>query len=79
VPNDDLGGKKTVPRGVDILVVDDRAVDAEITILALKHSAQSARILKSGAEALSYLFCLDARLWPSQSMPGLVLLDDQGQ
>lgn len=66
-------------RLVDILIVDDRAVDADVTILALKYAAPTARVLrlKNGAEALSYLFGLDRFAGPSPSLPGLVVLDAQ--
>ena len=47
-------------RLVDILVVDDGAVDADVTILALEYAAPAARVLrlKNGGEALSCLFRL---------------------
>ena len=64
-------------RLVDILIVDDRAVEADVTILALQYSAPSATVLrlKNGAEALTYLCGLDEFAGPSPSLPGLVLLD----
>ncbi len=47
-------------RLIDILVVDDGAVDADVTSLALEYAAPIAGVLRSkhGAEALSYLFRL---------------------
>ena len=64
-------------RVVDILSVDDRAVDADITILVLQNSASDDRVLRSknGAAALSYLFGRDQLVRPSPSLPSLVLLD----
>lgn len=62
---------------VDVLVVDDRAIDADVTLFALRRVAPAARVLrlKSGAEALHYLFGVGEFARGSGSMPRLVLLD----
>jgi CheY-like chemotaxis protein len=63
---------------IDVLVVDDRAVDAETTLFALRHAAtRDAKFLrlKDGDEALRYLFGLGEFARRSAGIPGLLLLD----
>lgn len=65
-------------RKIDVLVVDDRSVDAEVTLFALRQaSTPEARFLrlKDGSEALRYLFALGEFAHHSGGPPGLVLLD----
>jgi two-component system, response regulator len=65
-------------RQVDVLVVEERSVDAEVTLSALrKGSTHDARLLRlrDGNEALRYLFSVGEFASRSSGMPGLVLLD----
>jgi CheY-like chemotaxis protein len=65
-------------RTIDVLIVDDRSVDAEVTLFALRQaSTPDARFLrlKDGGEALRYLFALGEFANRSGGPPGLVLLD----
>jgi two-component system response regulator len=65
-------------RQVDVLVVEERSVDAEVTLSALrKGSTRDARLLRlrDGNEALRYLFAVGEFESRSPGMPGLVLLD----
>lgn len=64
-------------RSVDILVVDDRVVDADAMLLALRRAAPRAKTLrlKCGDEALRYLFAVGEFAHRSQRMPGLMLVD----
>jgi two-component system, response regulator len=65
-------------RKIDALVVDDRSIDAEVTLFALRQaSTPDARFLrlKDGNEALRYLFALGEFAHRSGGMPELVLLD----
>jgi two-component system, response regulator len=65
-------------RQVDVLVVEERSVDAEVTLSALrKGSTRDARLLRlrDGNEALRYLFAVGEFESRSPEMPGLVLLD----
>jgi two-component system response regulator len=67
-------------RKIDVLVVDDRSVDAEVTLFALRQaSTPDARLLRlrDGNEALRYLFALGEFANRSTGMPGLVLLDTE--
>lgn len=66
-------------RHVDVLLVEERAADAEITLTALrKGSTRDARLLRlrDGNEALRYLFSVGEFERRSAGMPGLVLLDE---
>jgi len=60
---------------VDILLVEDNALDAELTLRELKkhHLANHLVHLSDGEEALEFLFANGAR----HSLPKLVLLDIQ--
>lgn len=65
-------------RAVDVLLVEDRAVDAEVTLSALRQaSTPDARLLRlrDGNEALRYLFAVGEFAHRSPVRPGLVLLD----
>jgi CheY-like chemotaxis protein len=69
-----------MPRKIDVLVIDDRTIEAEVTLFALRQASTSdARFLrlKDGAEALRYLFSLGEFTHRSTGMPALVLLDAQ--
>ena len=65
-------------RNFDVLVVDDRAVDAEVTLFALRqastHDAKFLR-LKDGNEALRFLFARGEFARRSPRVPELVLID----
>jgi two-component system response regulator len=63
---------------VDVLLVEERSVDAEVTLSALRKGAtRDARMirLRDGNEALRYLFAVGEFASRSPGMPGLVLLD----
>lgn len=65
-------------RTIDVLLVEDRSIDAQVTLSALRHAAtHEARVLrlKDGDEALRYLFAVGEFAHRSLAMPGLVLLD----
>lgn len=63
---------------VDILLVEDRAEDAELTMMALEQHHMSNKIIwvKDGQEALDYLFCKGQYAdRVDTAIPKLVLLD----
>jgi two-component system response regulator len=63
---------------VEILLVEDSAADAEMTIYALKkaHLGNYLVHLKDGAEALDFLFCRGGYESRNQlNMPKVILLD----
>lgn len=62
---------------VEILLVEDNASDAELTIRALrkKNMANHLVWLKDGAEALDFLFCTGSYEGRVNSKPKLILLD----
>src|SRR5262245_8056894 len=65
-------------RKFDVLVVDDRSIEAEVTLFGLRLAATpDARFLrlKDGNEALRYLFGLGEFARRSTALPDLVLLD----
>jgi two-component system response regulator len=65
-------------RKIDVLVVENRSVDAEVTLFALRQAATSdAKLLRlrDGSEALRYLFAVGEFERRSTGMPDLVLLD----
>ena len=65
-------------RKIDVLVVENRSVDAEVTLFALRQAATSdAKFLRlrDGSEALRYLFAVGEFERRSTGMPDLVLLD----
>lgn len=62
---------------VEILLVEDDATDAEVTIRALKRASVGNHIkwVKDGAEALDYLFMSGEYQDRPEGVPKLVLLD----
>lgn len=64
-------------RGVDVLVVDDRTVDADMTLLASRLAAPNAKLLRldNGDQALEYLFGVGAFASSRRQPPGLLILD----
>jgi len=63
---------------IDILLVEDSADDAILTIRALKKGGLSNKIhhVKDGAEAIDFLYCTGTfALRNSKEMPRLILLD----
>jgi two-component system response regulator len=63
-------------RSYDIVVVDDRMLDAQETLVALEQVAPRATVLQldSGREALEYLFSVGAFAGRRSLMPELILL-----
>jgi len=65
-------------RQIDVLLVEERSIDAEVTLSALRRAAaRDAKLLRlrDGNEALRYLFSVGEFESRSSGMPGLVLLD----
>jgi two-component system, response regulator len=62
---------------VEILLVEDNALDAELTIRALKNGGLANKLLwvKDGQEALDYLFRHGSYAERADTVPRLVLLD----
>lgn len=62
---------------IDILLVEDNAADAELTLRALQkhHLANRVHWVKDGAEALDYLFMSGVHAGRAPGLPKLVLLD----
>ena len=62
---------------IDILLVEDNAADAELTLRALQkhHLANRVHWVKDGAEALDYLFTSGVHAGRAPGLPKLVLLD----
>jgi two-component system response regulator len=60
-----------------ILLVEDNAIDEELTILALRKAKIQNEIVvtRDGAEALDYLFATGAHAGRNRRLPQLVLLD----
>jgi CheY-like chemotaxis protein len=60
----------------DILVVDDRSLEAQETLIALEQVAPAATVLHvdGGAEALEYLFSAGTFAGRAPEMPHLILL-----
>jgi len=70
-------GKVEMGREIDVLLVEERSVDAEVTLSALRRGAtREATVLRlrDGNEALRYLFSVGAVAIKKNGMPGLVLL-----
>lgn len=63
---------KTLAR---ILLVEDNAQDAELTLKALSHVANEVLHLWDGAEALDYLYCRGKFSGRPEGAPAVVLLD----
>lgn len=63
---------------VEILLVEDNAEDAEMTMRALRrnHLANQMRWVKDGAEALDYLFCTGEYAGRDPARPPKVVLLD---
>jgi CheY-like chemotaxis protein len=61
---------------VDVLVVNDRALDSQVTLVALEQVAPRARVLHldSGQDALHFLFTTAEFRGRGSDQPGLVLL-----
>jgi CheY-like chemotaxis protein len=66
-------------RGIDVLVVDNKTLDANAVLLALARIAPRARALhlRSGDEALQFLFSCGAFSGHATRLPGLVLLSSE--
>lgn len=65
-------------RAIDVLLVEARAVDAEVTLSALRQaSTPDAKVLRlsEGNQALRYLFAVGEFAHRSPGLPGLILLD----
>lgn len=62
---------------VDILLVEDNPLDAELSIRGLQNAKLFNQIiwLKDGQEALDYLYCRDKYADREPIAPGLILLD----
>ena len=62
---------------VEILLVEDNATDAELTLRALKkhNLANNVVWVKDGAEALDFVFRTGAYIGRTNSTPKLILLD----
>jgi len=66
------------PMGTDILLVEDNASDAELTLRALRKNklANQIHLARDGAEALDFLFCRGAySSRRTEDVPRLILLD----
>jgi two-component system response regulator len=65
-------------RTFDVVLVEHRSIDAEVTMTALRQASTSnAKLLrlKDGDQALRYLFAVGEFAQRSPGMPGLLLLD----
>lgn len=75
----DDGGQQLLSEDdlVDILFVEDRALDVELTMEALKAAKITNRIhvVRDGEAALHFLFCTGEYIERSPSKPQLILLD----
>jgi len=62
---------------VEILLVEDSAADARLTMRALGQQNIANRVtwLKDGAEALDFIFCRGTYAGQREQMPKLILLD----
>jgi len=62
---------------VEILLIEDNATDAELTLRALKKNnlANSVVWVKDGVEALDFMFCTGSHAGRTAGNPRLVLLD----
>jgi two-component system response regulator len=67
----------TADRAADILLVEDNAIDAQLTLRALKQSgfAHQVEHVTDGAEALDYIAAVNLRSGKPASLPRLILLD----
>ena len=67
-----------MPRTFDVVLVEHRSIDAEVTLTALRQASTStAKLLRlrDGDQALRYLFAVGEFSHRSPGRPGLVLLD----
>ena len=66
-----------ISTSVDVLVVDDRDSDAELTMFALRREVSGARLLrlKDGEQALNFVFRSQAFSDRTPGLPRLILLD----
>ncbi len=73
-PNDQPA---TSNRSADILLVEDNAIDAQLTLRALKQCGFAHRVehVSDGGEALDYIEAVNLRAGKPASMPKLILLD----
>lgn len=62
---------------VEILLVEDSAADAEMTLRALRQRKLSNRLtwVKDGAEALDFIYCQGIHAQRANGHPKLILLD----
>ena len=62
---------------VDVLLAEDNAFDAELTVLALQKIAPAIKVVRvhDGAEALQFIFRQGPFADRNETMPKLVLLD----
>ncbi|MEC5386472.1 response regulator [Uliginosibacterium sp. H3] len=62
---------------VEILLVEDNPLDAELSMRGLQSAKLFNRIiwLKDGQEALDYVYCRGAYAQRAAALPGLILLD----
>lgn len=62
---------------IEVIVVDDSATDAELTLLALDrlHPRPRALWLSDGSHAIAYLMCHQGHQHSSRTLPSLVLTD----
>lgn len=65
------------PEFVEILLVEDSAADAEMTMRSLRRRGLANQLVwvKDGAEALDFIFCSGAHAGRRNGHPRLVLLD----
>jgi two-component system response regulator len=66
------------PKEIEILLVEDNAADAELTLRALRRSAMVNHIhlARDGEEALNFLFCREKyQARESLPLPEMILLD----
>ena len=66
-------------RRIDVLVVEDRAADADVTLFAIKRVVPEARVLwlDSGSLALDYLSTVGTARAVLSDLPRLVLLSEK--
>jgi CheY-like chemotaxis protein len=69
----------SMSRRIDLLLVDDRAADADVTLFAIKRAAPQARVLwlRNGNLALDYLLGIGAANAVLNKAPQLVLLSGE--
>lgn len=62
---------------IDVLLVDDRMIDADVTMLAVRRAAPDIKMLwlKESDEALQFVFCVGVYRNRPRNMPRLIFLD----